>query len=103
VIVGSGIPDGTQHVIYVGHEGQIHELWWNGSWHHNNLSGAAGAPIPSMIGHDADGHVHPDGTQHVNYRAADAHLQELWWDGQRRRGRRRRRVKCVRHGFLPSG
>jgi hypothetical protein len=36
--------DGTQHVTFID-DGDIHEMWWNGSWHYNNLSTAAAAPV----------------------------------------------------------
>ena len=41
---------GTQHVIYqgLGDAGRINELWWDGDWHHNDLTSAAGnAPLTS--------------------------------------------------------
>jgi hypothetical protein len=38
---------GTQHVIYVGQDSHINELWWdNNGWHHNDLTAATGAPLP---------------------------------------------------------
>ena len=44
---------GTKHVIYQGFDdvptgsnGRINELWWDGDWHHNDLTSAAGnAPL----------------------------------------------------------
>jgi hypothetical protein len=70
---------GTQHVVYLGKDTHIHELWWNSAagWHHNDLSHAAGAP---PAGDDPTGYVFRDqSTQHVNYRGADGHIHELWW------------------------
>ncbi len=38
----------TQHLIYFGQDVHIRELWWdNNGWHHNDLTIAAGAPLPS--------------------------------------------------------
>ncbi len=39
--------DNTDHVFYVGQDENIHELWWNGSWHaaiDDNTSGTPTAP-----------------------------------------------------------
>jgi hypothetical protein len=33
--------DETQHVVYFGDDGHIHELWYDDSWHHNDLTLAA--------------------------------------------------------------
>ncbi len=40
----------TQHVIYQGFgdgsgDGQVHELWWDGHWQHNNLTSQTDAPL----------------------------------------------------------
>jgi hypothetical protein len=84
-------PGGTQHVCYIGRDYHIHELWWDGTWHHNNLTDAAGAPgnIPAgNISYHGSlaGYADPvDGTQHVFYAtdagATDSAVRELWWDG----------------------
>jgi hypothetical protein len=48
-----------------------------GSWHHNDITAAAGAPAASGI---ASGYMFPaQGTQHVVYRGIDQHIHELWW------------------------
>jgi hypothetical protein len=69
----------TQHVIYRGVDGHIHELWWSedANWNHENLTGQTGAPLAAG---DPAGYVwegHP--TQHVVYRGVDGHIHELWW------------------------
>ena len=47
-------------------------------WHHNDLSAAAGAPAATSC---PDGYMfNAQGTQHVNYRGADSHIHELWWN-----------------------
>ena len=72
---------GTQHVVYVGVDSDIHELWWDtNGWHHNDLTAATGAP-PAASDPDINlaGYVFEDqGTQHVIYRGADNHVHELW-------------------------
>ena len=36
---------GTRHVMYVGTDFHINEMWWNpAGWHHNDLTTATGAP-----------------------------------------------------------
>jgi hypothetical protein len=27
-----------QHVNYIGVDGDVHELWFDSAWHHNNLT-----------------------------------------------------------------
>jgi hypothetical protein len=36
--------EGTQHVLYQADDGHIHELYWNGSWNHNDLTQNTNAP-----------------------------------------------------------
>src|SRR5262249_18591393 len=38
----------TQHVLYQAADTHIHELYWNGSWNHNDLTQNTGAP--EMLG-----------------------------------------------------
>jgi len=75
---------GTQHVVHIGQDGHIIELWWDEvGWHHNDLSIASGAPeVPNESrGNRAAGYVFAaQGTQHVYYVPADCHVHELWWD-----------------------
>ena len=68
----------TQHVNYLGTDGHVHELWWDGSWHHNDLTVAAGAPgaVSNPVGYAFE----LQGTQHVNYRGSNNNVYELWWD-----------------------
>jgi hypothetical protein len=73
------VAQGTQHVNYLGPDGHVHELWWDGGgWHHNDLSLAASAP--QAIGNPGGYMFGAQGTQHVNYRGTDNHVHELWWD-----------------------
>ena len=77
---------GTQHVVYRGFDGHIHELWWNSNgWHHNDLTVAAAAPLAFE---SPWGYVFAaQATQHVVYlglgasgQGIDGHIHELWWD-----------------------
>ena len=70
----------TQHVIYVGRDLHINELWWDNGWHHNDLTVAAGAPLPSVNESISAYAFEDQGTQHVIYGGQDLHIKELWWD-----------------------
>jgi hypothetical protein len=69
---------GTQHVIYVGVDKHVHELWWDqsGGWHHHDLTKATGAPDAfwAACGYGLAG------TQHVVFLGVDTHVHELWRD-----------------------
>jgi hypothetical protein len=74
----------TQHVVYMGTDIHVHELWWDSNgWHHNDLTVATGAPLAYTAG---TGYVFAaQGTQHVFYTGLvsgnpDGHVHELWWD-----------------------
>jgi len=71
---------GTEHVIYKGVAGHIHELWRDHDrWHANDLSAATGAP--NAAGGTIAAYVfESQGTEHVIYTGIDRHLYELWWD-----------------------
>jgi hypothetical protein len=76
---------GTQHVVYGGADGHVHELRWDThGWHHHDLTAAIGAPL---AGSNAAGYVFDaQDTQHVVYLGAliapntHTHVQELWRD-----------------------
>jgi hypothetical protein len=71
--------DKTQHVVYRGGDGHIHELWFNSAWNHNDLTIAARAP--GAAGDPAGYTWNVDSTQHVVYRGDDGHIHELWFNG----------------------
>jgi hypothetical protein len=55
----------------------VHELWFNGSWHQNDLTVAAGNAPPAVrnpAGYTWD----VDGTEHALYCGEDGHIHELW-------------------------
>ena len=70
--------DNTQHVIYRGDDGHIHELWfsstaWN--WNHNDLTNATGAP--AATGDPAGYTWAVDKTHHVVYRGTDGNIHDI--------------------------
>jgi hypothetical protein len=71
--------DNTQHVVYTGTDGHIHELWFTRGqgWRHNDLTHATNATraIGTPTGYTWD----VDDTQHVVYRGEDGRLYELWF------------------------
>jgi hypothetical protein len=69
----------TQHVVYQGVDGHIHELWWDsGTWHHNDLTLRTSAPL---AGSDPTGYTfrYLRNSQHVIYNSAEHHIVELAW------------------------
>jgi trypsin len=92
----------TQHVVYRGDDGHIHELWWDATqcsqttcWHHGDLTEATGA---GRAAGDPAGYMFVVGgqpTQHVVYRGDDGHIHELWWDATQCS-----QTTCWHHGDL---
>jgi hypothetical protein len=69
----------TQHVIYIGVDGHINELWWRGGWYHNDLTNAAGAPL-AAVGTSVAGFVSETAqTQNVHYVGQDGQLHGVRW------------------------
>ncbi|TDU80683.1 hypothetical protein [Streptomyces sp. KS 21] len=69
--------DKTQHVVSGGSNNHVNELWFNGQWHYNDLTAAAGSPIST--GPEAAYTWDVDQTQHVVHGSSDGHLHELWY------------------------
>lgn len=65
----------TEHVFYVSQSGHIVELYYNGSWHRNDLTAATNGPtvITSQLTGFFDGYI-----PHVFYISPDAHVRELY-------------------------
>jgi hypothetical protein len=86
---GSGTPlagytwsvDGSQHIAYIGPDGDIHELFdTRGTFHwaDNDLTRASGAPAPQS-GTPLAGYTWSiDDSQHVTYIASDGDIHELF-------------------------
>ena len=90
-----GIPGPTRHVFFQGRDAsgptigdhRIHEFWWDGNWHYNDLTIAAdNAPRAADL---ASSYMFKGtGTKHVIYQGFDdvptgsnGRINELWWDG----------------------
>jgi hypothetical protein len=73
---------GTQHVIFTGADGHLHELWSNRTgWHASDLTAATGTPPPVLGGGSLTGYTsETQHTQHVIFTGVDGHLHELWSD-----------------------
>jgi hypothetical protein len=71
--------DGTQHLLYLGADNQVHEIWYRKgkNWSYGNaLSQMAGAPPAASV---PFGYAwESDDTQHVIYRGGDNQVHELW-------------------------
>jgi len=69
---------GTHHVLYIGTDNHVHELWRDSqTWHHNNLTLAARAPLASDL---ATGFTdEAERAQFVHYRGTDGHIHQLHW------------------------
>jgi hypothetical protein len=71
--------DGTQHILYLGADNQVHEIWYRKgkNWSYGNaLSQMAGAPAAASV---PFGYAwESDDTQHVIYRGQDNQVHELW-------------------------
>ncbi len=48
-------------------------------WHHNDLTAAAGAPLPAVNQSMSGYAFEAQRTQHVIYVGQDLHFHELWW------------------------
>lgn len=72
--------DRSQHIVYRGVDDHIHELWSSGTWHHHDLTAAAGnAPLSAS---KPFGYVwRQDDSQHVVYRGRDDSIHELYTHG----------------------
>jgi hypothetical protein len=71
--------DNVQQIVYLGADGHIWELYWQGDapvtgW---DLSALAGGPRP--VGTPAAYYDPGTHTKHVIYRSANRRLNELWW------------------------
>jgi hypothetical protein len=73
----TGSNNDTQHVVYRGEDGHIHELFAGDTWQENNISALANAP--KAVGNPAAYTTGSNNdTQHVVYRGEDGHIHELF-------------------------
>ena len=71
----------TRHVLYLGTDGHVHELWWqHHQWHHNDLTNDSHAPLPLASDQPTGFAVEDGGTQLIHYRGTNGHVYQLWWD-----------------------
>jgi hypothetical protein len=71
----------TQHVNFIGTDGQVHELYIvpHGHWVNNDLNVLSGNSIIPASNSALHSYAQPNGDQHVNYIGAnDTHLHELY-------------------------
>jgi hypothetical protein len=72
---------GMQHIIYIGSDNHIDELYNTGQWTFDDLTGSSNPSAASGSG--LVGYVwQVDNTQHVIYIDSNNHIQELWSTGQ---------------------
>lgn len=71
-------PIATQHVIFTGNDGNVHELWWReGVWHTNDIGPLVGAP--AIVGAPVAFVEVDEGTQNVFYLSDSHEIVELRW------------------------
>jgi hypothetical protein len=70
-----------QHVHYIGSDGNVHELYYDGSWKHNNLTAITNAPLPQLNAGLGGYVTNFNAQQHVNYIGTDNRVHELYYDG----------------------
>jgi len=71
----------TMEVDYIGTDQHVHQLWYNGFWHTQDLSAIAGAPnaaAGSLLTTAADS---IGNTMDVEYIGTDRHVHQLWYNG----------------------
>ena len=72
--------EGSEHVIYIGGDNTIRELYfYNGGWGGNNLSQATGAVPPAADSPLSTFACTYEDTLHVVYIGQDGLVHELWW------------------------
>jgi len=71
----------TMDVVYIGTDQHVHQLWYNGFWHRNDLTITTGAlnaafnsPVITAVNTFAN-------TMEVDYLGTDGHVHQLWYDG----------------------
>ncbi len=71
--------NGTEHVAYCGTDGHVHELYFDGKWHHSDLTKVSGGP--SNVSSNLTGFAWENkNSEHIFYSGPDGHIHELWYD-----------------------
>jgi hypothetical protein len=69
-----------QHVNFIGNDNHVHELHYDGSWRHNDLTQLTGAPAAPLGSYLAGYATEYNRQRHVNFVGADGHVHELFHD-----------------------
>ncbi len=70
--------EGTQHVVYLAQDGNLHELFWqNFSWGHSPVTAIPRDAAPALGGSLAAYTFAPQGSQHVDYIGANGGIFEV--------------------------
>ncbi len=69
-----------QHINYTTSDNHVHELYYDGSWHHNDLTLMVGPPPLAARGSALGAYqTAANKQQHVNYLTPDGHVQEVYY------------------------
>lgn len=68
------------HIFYVGADQHLHQMYSDGSWTDQDVTSAAGAPVPAELTPVATFKDDPDNQQHAFYLGANAHFYHLYYD-----------------------
>jgi hypothetical protein len=71
----------TVDVEYVSGDGDVQQLWFNGTWHKTDLSALTGSPSASSTGGIKTAFDSVSGTMEVHYIGTDQHVHTLWYNG----------------------
>jgi hypothetical protein len=68
-------------VHYVGADQHVHTLWYNGTWHHTDLTATTGGALAAS-NTSITGAMDPiANTEDVEYIGTDQHVHEFWYNG----------------------
>jgi hypothetical protein len=73
--------DKTERVVHRGTDGHIHELSFDGAWHHTDLTSTAQGDAPDSAGDPVAGSLYGPPAAYVFFRGTDSHIHELSFDG----------------------
>ena len=71
-----------QHVFYVGADNHLHQFYYAGSWHPNDVTASLGAQVPALTSPLTSFKDDPDGQQHAFYLGVDNHFYHVWFSNQ---------------------